>query len=322
MTTLAQWAKLESDKVLAGSFENIITASELMPWIDFVSHAGNAKVYNREDALPTATMNQVGGTWTDQEPTFTKKTAELKIVGVQSPLDLYVKATRGTEQDPKAVLIASMAKSLGRKIEGQVIVGNPGAASTDMEGMTSLLISDTRLMMMDDASQPGTITGNETELTLDRLDQMIDLIENGLPTVLIMNKTMRRKLTSLSRAAGSGVLMTSTNEDFGIANFGRQVFRYNTIPIVISDYITNAETYENSGGWPSSTATTIFAFKFGEENQGHSVMHNGPVMTPQLQELGIKFNKNEEVFRMVVYLEAMLFSAKMGAGLAGIDANA
>ncbi len=317
MPTLAQWAKLESDKVLAGIFDNILTASELAPWLDFVSHAGNAKVYNRENALPTAAMTQVGGTMVDTEPTFTKKTAELKIVYVQTPIDQYVEQTRGTEQDPKAVAISSMAKAIGRKIESQIITGNPGAASTDMEGLTSLLIADARFMMMDDASQPTPIAGDETELTLDRLDQMIDLVENGLPTILLMNKTMRRKLSSLSRAAGSGILMTS-----GLDDFGRQVFRYNTIPIVISDYITNAEIYENSGGWASSTATSIYAVKFGEENQGHSIMHNGPVMTPQVQDLGIKFNKNERVHRMVVYLEAMLFSAKMAAGLAGIDSTA
>ena len=316
MPDLTEWAKLEKDKVLAGLFEAIVTANDLMPHLKFLSMDGNSLVYNRESTLPTGVTHQVGDTWTDTEPTFTKKTAALTEVGVQSPLDRFILATRGSVQNPEAILRISMAKALARKIEQQVIVGNPGAVSTDMEGILSLLITDSRLMMMDDATTPATITGDETELTLDRLDQMIDLVELGKPSLLLMNKTMRRKLTALSRAAGSGILVSSIND------YGEQVDMYQSIKIGICDWLTNAETYENASGWASSTATTILALKFGQENQGFTILHNGPVMKPDWQSIGIKPNKNENLYRMVVYIQGALFSAKVCAGLAGIDSAA
>ena len=219
-------------------------------------------------------------------------------------------------QSQEAVLLSKMAKSIARKLEDLLVTGNSGSVSTEPEGLTSLLISASRLLMMDDGSQPSTIAGDETEPTLDRLDALIDLVENGKPDFLMMNKTMRRKLTALARATGSGVILNSAEM------FGHQYVLYNGIPVVINDYITNSEQYENAGGWGSSSATTIYAIKTGEEKQGWTMIHNGGVLEPDVQRLGTKFDKNEDVYRMAVYLNAVVYSAKSCAGLAGIDSAA
>jgi len=316
MPTLSEHAKLANDVLLEGLYINILTTSELAPWLQFMTFEGNSLLYNRESTLPTTSFNTVGGTWTDTEPTFSQKTANLKIIGVQSPLDRYVMTTRSNVNDQKAVLFTTMGKSLARKIEQYMIIGEPEATATEFEGIDSLLRADTRMMAMDDGVIDGPGTA-ETELTLDRLDAMIDMVEGGLPTILLMNKTVRRKLTSLCRATdSSGIMVPSMDE------FGRQVYRYNTIPIVISDYITNAQQYNDASTWPSSTATSIYALKFGEEQQGITTIHNGEVLTPDFQDIGIKTDKNENLYRLVVYLENLLFSPKMVAGLGGIDSTA
>jgi hypothetical protein len=238
-------------------------------------------------------------------------------VGVQHPLDRFAMQTADNVQSQEAVLLSKMAKSIVRKLEDLLITGNSGSTSTEPEGLTSLLISDSRLLMMDNGSQPATITGAETELTLDRLDAMIDLVENGKPDFLMMNKTMRRKMTSLARATGSGVTLTSADM------FGHQYVVYNGIPVVINDFISNSEQYEQGDSqWPSSSATTIYAIKTGQEKQGWTVIHNGTVLDPDIQRLGTKFDKNEDVYRMAVYLNAVVYSAKSCAGLAGIDSAA
>jgi len=286
-----------------------------MPWLQFESHNGNSLVYNRENALPTAATHAVGDTWNDTEPTFTKKTTTLTIVGVQSPLDRYAMQTRNNVQDQKAVLFSLMSKGLSRKLSQLFIVGEPEATSTEYEGLDSLARSETRMMAMDDGNVDGPGAA-ETELTVDRLDAMIDQVESGLPDALIMNKTMRRKVTSLSRASGSGVVMDN------IELFGHQVRRYNGIPIVITDWISNSEQYNDTSTWPSSTATSIFAVKFGREKQGLTVIHNGDMLGPDIQDIGIKENKNENLYRMVVYLQVVAYSAKMFAALGGIDSAA
>ena len=317
MPTLSEYQKLANDDVTAGVFDNIITASELAPFLQFSSFSGNSLVYNRENTLGAAATHQVGDIWSDTEPSYTKKTVSLTTVGVQHPLDRFAMQTADNVQSQEAVLLSKMAKSIVRKLEDLLISGNSGSTSTEPEGLTSLLISDSRLLMMDDGSQPASITGAETELTLDRLDAMIDLVENGKPDFLMMNKTMRRKMTSLARATGSGVTLTSADM------FGHQYVVYNGIPVVINDFVSNSEQYEQGDSqWPSSSATTIYAIKTGQEKQGWTVIHNGSVLDPDIQRLGTKFDKNEDVYRMAVYLNAVVYSAKSCAGLAGIDSAA
>jgi len=314
MATLSEYAKLSNDVLLDGVYENIITTSELAPHLQFMSFEGNSLKYNRENALPTATTHAVGDTWADTEPTYTAKSASLAIVGVQAPLDRYALQTRSNVQSQEARLFGMMAKSLSRKIEDLIITGEPEAVTTQFEGLDSLCRADTRMMAMDDLVVDGPGTA-ETTLTLAAVDKLIDMIEDGLPDALIMNKTMRRKLTSLMRASGGGVTLDR------IEMFGRQVYLYNTVPIVISDYITNSEQYNDSSTWPSSTATTIFAVKFGEDKQGYTIIHNGDVLNPDIQNIGIKEKANENLYRMVVYIQAVAFSAKMIAALGGIDSS-
>jgi len=315
LPTLSEYAKLANDEVIAGIYENIITHNELMPLLQFKSFSGNALAYRRENALPTSSTHAVGDTWADSEPTFTTKSAELKIVGVQSPLDRYAMQTRNNVQSQEAVLLSRMSKSLARKIEQLIITGEPSSAANEFEGLDSLIRSETRMMAMDDGVVDGPGTA-ETELTLYRLDAMIDQIEGGKPDALIMNKTMRRKLSALARATGSGVILNSADM------FGHQYMMYNGIPVVINDFITNAETYDDAGTWPSSTATTIFAVHFGEEKQGYTIIHNGDVLSPDIQRLGTKFDKNEDVYRLVVYIQALTWSAKHVSALGGIDSAA
>lgn len=315
MPTLSDWANLETDLVKKGIYENLITEDALMPMLQFQSMEGNSYVYNRENALPTATTHAVGDTWADTEPTWTKKTASLTIVGTQSPLDLYIKNTRGSVQDPKVVLYSSMSKAMVRKMGKYFIQGEPENVTTEFEGIDSLCRSETRMMAMDDGVVDGPGTA-ETELTLDRLDAMIDQIESGKPHALVMNKTMRRKVTALSRVSGSGVVMDS------IEMFGHQVSTYDGIPILINEWITSAEIYNDSSTWSSSTATSIFALKFGEAAQGYTILHNGGALDFEPEFVQVKADKNEELYRIAVYVQAITYSAKMIAALGGIDSAA
>lgn len=316
MPTLSEYEKADIDKLLVGVYDDIITESQLAPWIEFEEFSGVSSKWLRENTLGASASHQIGDTWVDTEPTTTEKSAKLTTIGIQHPLDRMASQTLGTTNSQESMLISAMSKSLTRKLEDLWVTGNPGSLSTDPEGLTSLLIADQRVLMMDDGSTPSTITGAETELDQDRLDALIDMVEGGGPDILMMNKTMRRKITSLARQPGSGILLDTMEA------FGRQYHTYADIPIVINDWITNSETYENSGGWASSTASTIYALKLGRKKQGWTVLHNGGVLTPDIQPLGTKFNKNEDVYRMAVYCQSVIYSAKSCAALAGIDSTA
>jgi len=316
MPTLTDYNRLSQDVLTSGVFDDIVTTSELAPWLEFQGHSGNAFLYDRESTLPTVSTTSVGATLTDSTMTTSQTSRSLAQIYVQLPLNRFAMQTKGNVNDQKALHLQKMSKAMARKIEDLVVTGSSSTAATEPEGLTALLIDDSRLLMADDGSTPSSITGSETELTLDRLDAMIDMVEGGKPTVLMMNKTMRRKVTSLARSTGSGVVLNSEQL------FGHQYTIYNGIPIVINDFITNSETYENAGSWPSSTATTIFALKFGDGNQGFTIKHNGEVLEPDIQDIGIRENKNEDLYRMMVYFNTVIFSKLSCAGLAGIDSEA
>ena len=150
MPTLSEYQKLANDDVIAGVFDNIITASELAPFLQFRSFSGNSLVYNRENTLGAAATHQIGDTWAETEPTYTKKTVALTTVGIQHAMDRFARQTIDNVQSQEAVLLSKMAKSVARKLEDLLLNGNSGSVSTEPEGLTSLLISDSRLLMMDD----------------------------------------------------------------------------------------------------------------------------------------------------------------------------
>lgn len=317
MPTLSEYQKLSNDIVKSGIMLNIITANMLMPFLQFTPAGATAYVYNRESTLPTTTTFAMGSTLANTEPTFTKKTATLSRFYVQSPLDKFALQTLSDVQSQESVLISSMAKSYARKMAQMVIQGEPESVTTEPEGLDSLVRSETRMMAMDDGNLDGPGSA-ETELTLDRLDAMIDLVMDGQvkPHALIMNTTMRRKLTSLSRASGSGVVMSS------IEMFGHKITTYDGIPILINNWITDEETYNDSSTWPSSTATTIYAVIFGEENQGLTIIHSGDAFVPRVEDLGTSKTADEKEYRMVGYWNQIVYSAKTIAALGGIDSSA
>ncbi|KKN01703.1 hypothetical protein LCGC14_1125080 [marine sediment metagenome] len=315
MPTLSEYRLLATDEMLKGLFTEIITANELMPFLQFRPHSGNSMVYNRELTLPASTVHVVGDTWQDTEGTTDQKTALLTTVGNQSPLDRYASQTIGNVNSQEAVHLSRQTKSLARKIASLVITGEPENNSAEFEGLDSLVRKETRMMAMDDGNIDGPGAA-ETELTIDRFDAMLDMVEGGPPDIILLNKTLRRKLTTLSRNPGSGVLMNT------IELFGHQIRTYNGIPLVINDYITNSEQYNDTSTWTSSTASTIFALKLGEEKEGYTIIHNGPVLDPDIQHIGIKENKNEDLWRVLVYIQAITFSTKVVAALGGIDSAA
>ena len=315
--TLSEYAKLSTDVLESKIMENLMTADELTAVLEWESMACNAQLYDRENAVPTTTTHAVGDIWSDTEPTYTQKTAALTIVGVQTPLDRFVLQTRSNVMDQEAATKAGMLKSLSRKIAQYVIQGEPESVTTEFEGLDSLCRAETRMRAMDDGVLDGPGTA-ETTLTQARFDVVMDDIEGGQtgsskPDCIILNKMMRRKLTSLARASTSGIQLTQ------IDLYGHQVMGYDGVPLIITDWITNAEIYNDSGTWPSSTATSIFVVQKGKAKQGYTMLHNGPVVQPDIQNIGIKVDKNENLYRVALYMQAITWSAKKIAALGGID---
>ncbi len=240
--TLAEAAKLSNDMLLVGVIETIIYDSPILQLLPFIEIVGNGLTYNQENEAATAAFYDVGDTWVESTPTFTQKTATLKILGGEADVDNFLTATRSTIQDLEAAIVQLKAKAVQQKFEDTFINGDTGVDPKSFDGIDTLCVAEQTVSMGVDG---GTIT-------LEKLDELIDKLKGGKPEMLLMSRRSRRKLTALSRAAG-GVLVTDRNQ------FGQMVEFYDAIPVGVCDWIADDKTV---GG--SDDCSTIYTLKFGE----------------------------------------------------------
>ncbi|MCX6020920.1 MAG: phage major capsid protein, partial [Chloroflexi bacterium] len=127
-------------------------------------------------------------------------------------------------------------------------------------------------------------TGGAT-LTLDMMDQLIDSVtgESTAGKHLFLNKTLRRKITSLVNAATG-----SRRIDYKADSFGRQVMHYNDVPIHIMEHDNDASTIlgftENDGSGNLDTASS-YCVRFGDEDYVFG-LSGGDSSIPSVQDFG------------------------------------
>ena len=291
--TLAEAAKLSNDVLLAGVIETIINESPVLQNMPFIEIVGNSLTYNRENTAPTVSFFDVGDAWTESTPTFTQVTAALKILGGDADVDNYLSSTRSNIQDLEAAVVQLKAKAVQEKFDDTFINGDTASDPKAFDGIDKLTVSGQTVSM-------GTNGGT---LTLEKLDALIDTIKGGKPEMLIISRRSRRKLSSLSRATGSGLLETDRNQ------FGQMVQFYDGIPIGISDWISDAQTVGSS-----TDTSTIYALQFGE---GGMAGLTGPGGL-QVERIGSLETKDATRTRVKWYVSLALFSTLKLAKLTGV----
>jgi len=240
--TLAEAAKLSNDVLLVGVIETIVYDSPILQALPFIEIVGNGLTYNQENEASTAAFYDVGDTWAESTPTFTQKTATLKILGGDADVDNFLKATRSNIQDLEAAIVQLKAKAVQQKFEDTFVNGDTSVDTKAFDGIDKLCESSQTLSMGE----------NGGTLTLEKLDELIDHIKRGKPDMLLMSRRSRRKLNALSRASG-GILVTDRNL------FGQMVEYYDGIPTGVCDWIADDQTVGTS-----TDCSNIYALQFGE----------------------------------------------------------
>ncbi len=145
---------------------------------------GTAVRYNREATMPAASFYDVGDTWTEATPTYTEVTTALKILGGDADVDNFLAATYANVNDIEAEIIASRAKAVAHRFSTAFFVGDSSIDLKSFDGIRKLT----------PAGQTISMGANGGSLTLDRVDELIDLVKPGKPDLLLMSKRTRRKL--------------------------------------------------------------------------------------------------------------------------------
>jgi HK97 family phage major capsid protein len=289
--TLTEAAKLSNDIVLQGVIETIVKDSPLLQRLPFINVSGNALTYNRENAAPTAAWMAVGDTWTESTPTFTQLTRSLTILGGDADVDNYIATTRNNVQDIEAATLELKAKAVRYEFEDKFISGT--GAANQPNGLVNEVT----------AGQTITAGANGASLTLQMLDQVIDLVKPGRPDLILMSKRTRRQLTQLVRA--SGAFMETRQNDFGMF----QEF-YAGIPIGVSDFQPDTETQGTSG----AVCSSIYCLQFGEGRLAGLQGAGGL----QVERIGSLETKDATRWRVKWYVNFALFADLAASRLKGL----
>ena len=291
--TLAEASKLSNDVLVQGVIETVMKDSPVLQTLPFIEIVGNGLTYNRENRAPTVAFYSVGDAWAESTPTFSQLTAKLAIMGGDADVDNYLATTRSNVQDLEAAVIQLKARAIQHKFEDTFVNGDTDTDSESFDGIDILATG----------AQAISMGVNGAELTLEKLDELVDTVKGGKPDMLLMSRRTRRKLNALGRASSSGVVVTDRNE------FGAMVQYYDGVPIGVNDWISDAGTVGTS-----SDCSTIFAYQAGE---GGLVGLTSPGGI-QIERVGNLETKDASRTRVKWYVSMALFNTAKLAKLTGV----
>jgi hypothetical protein len=246
--TLVEAAKRSQNQIQSAIIEMYARNSDVLMALPFDTIQGNALRYNREETLPGIGFRGVNEAYTESTGILNPITEPLVIAGGDLDVDMFILKTMG--MDHRSVQEAMKVKALALAWTAQFLKGDSASDPRGFDGLETRITGDQLVW---------NNTGDGAALSLAKLDELIDAVEN--PTHLIMNKTMRRKLTAAARLSSVGGFIT-----WQIDAFGRQIAQYNDLPILIADYDNEGDQIlpftETSDGGGTAQNTSIYCVSF------------------------------------------------------------
>ena len=301
--TLVEAQKLQQNPLIAGVIESIITVNNMYQFLPFDQIVGNALSYNRELAIAGVAPLGIGGgsntipAGAKTSATVTPVTTPLKAIIGDALVDHFIQTTMGTQNDQKAVQLASKSKAMGREFQRQLILGDEGTVAEEFDGLQQLLPSS--------SSQYVNVSA---AFSLDILDQAMSLVKSkdGQVDFFMMPDKALRKYFSLLRALGGA----SIGEVRTLPN-GQQIPVYRGVPMFRNDWVPI----------DGSDVTDIYAgcFDDGSRKVGlaglTSQVNSGIFVT----EVGEAEGTNDTITRVRFYTGLALFSELGMARMANVD---
>lgn len=250
--TLIEAAKLETGDVYrAGVIEMYAGSSSILQVLPFETIAGNAYKYNQEQSMPGVGFRGVNESYTSSTGVLNPQTESVVIAGGELDVDTFIVQTmpgsdvRGTHERMKI-------RALGLAWTKKFIKGDSTTDPREFDGLQKRVTGNQLIA--------AGSTANGTALSLDKLDEAIDQTLN--PTYLIMNKKMRRRLTTAARDTAIGGFISYTTDAFG-----KQLMMYNDLPILTLDLDnTGAEIlgFAEAATSGTATGTSIYIVSMGD----------------------------------------------------------
>ncbi len=310
--TLAQAGFLGTDMMKTGIIKTILNESPFARALPFITIEGNAYDYNLETTAGGANWYLSNETISEQTPVWEQRSTSLAQLIGDADVDKFLNQVRSKDQNLKSSVIELAGAAIADEFEKQCIFGQETTSysTKQMKGLWKLIAEVEGASVTDwDKSENSQLLNAAADasatLTLDFIDELLDLIKPGMADALIMNRKMRRKMGSLARAT-NGQNMEHDKDQLGFP-----VTRYGGIPIQISDHLpTNmgdptssdydVRAYAHTDG---NDTSCIIALKWGE--RGIAGIQNGGITH---EDLGTLEQKNATRTRIIWYVGMANFS--------------
>lgn len=299
----AKTALNEGKEYEAAIIKQYAESSGILNGLSFRDISGSALAYNREETMPGIGFRGVNGSFSESTGIVNPQTETLAITGGDLDVDNFIMRTMpGSREDQEMMKVRSLALSWTNTF----INGDTIAQPKEFDGLKTRL-TGTQLV------DAGATAGGDP-LSLEKLDELIDQVIE--PTHLIMNKTMRRKLTVASRSTSIGGFITYDRDEFG-----RQLAMYADLPIIVLDEDNEKNQIlpftEAAPGGGASASTSIYCVSMGPLRlQG---IQNGDIDVRVLGELD---SKPAVRTRVEWYCGFGIFDGRSAARLQGVTNGA
>jgi hypothetical protein len=259
--TLVEASKYSNDVLQRGVIELIVKDDPILSRLPFKDIVGNGLTYDVETTMSGADFYSVGDTWVESTGTVTQHTAHTKILGGDADVDNYLKATRSNVQDLMAEQIEAKTKAIRHAYLNTFFYGYAATETKRFDGVHQLLTSETYNTIAVGGS------GSPAVLSMEKVEELIDLITDGKPDMLVMTKQMRRSINVYLKSVGGLAYDDSAD---------KRVQTILEVPVHVSDFLSNDEACDKDYGsgyghqptdgtalGDDDNGTTIFALQFG-----------------------------------------------------------
>jgi hypothetical protein len=298
--TLLEAAKLVQDPLKRGVIEIFPRVSPVLERLPFFNVNGQAFKYSQEQTLPGIAFRGINESYTESTGIVNPQVEALYVLGGISSVDRALVKTQGNVNNLRAVYDSMKAKAAALEYTKKFFKGDNSNDPNEFDGLENRLTGDQVI-------DQGSTSGGDA-LTLDKIDELLDAVQAGAD-VLFMNKTLRRKVNSLVRAAGQAI---ETVSDV----FGRQLMAYAGVPIAVVEQDKDGNeilpfTEDNPGGG-TAASSSIYAVRFGVAEYV-SGLQAGDM---DVEDLGLNRTMHETLIEWICGLG--VFHPKAAARLQGI----
>ena len=196
MLTLLEAAKLVQDPLKRGVIEIFPRTSPVLERLPFFNVNGQAYKYNLEETLPGIAFRGINETYTEDTGVVNPAVEALYILGGLSKVDRALIKTQGNINNLRSIYDGMKAKAAALEYTKKFFKGSNSTDPNEFDGLENRLTGNQVI-------DQGATSGGDA-LDLPKLDEALDQVQ-GSADVIFCNKTIRRKISTLVRAAWQAI---------------------------------------------------------------------------------------------------------------------